>query len=107
MKITESAYRHNQINYIEQIFAEYLNESPTEMVPSHATHYYVDARVADNDGDDIHSNHKIINFNSNTAGDYDFVDDRRKKKHCSILLCKLYFEHMFFSGLMLGFEPLI
>lgn len=77
------------------------------MVPSHATHYYVDARVADNDGDDIRSNHKIINFNSNTAGDYDFVDDRRKKNHCSILLCKLYFEHMFFSGLMLCFEPLI
>lgn len=73
----------HQINYIEQIFAEYLNESPTEMVSSHATHYYVDARVADNDGDDIRSNHKIINFNSNTAGDYDFVDDRRKKIHCS------------------------
>lgn len=42
------------------------------MVPSHATHYYVDARIADDDddddvdGDDVRSNHKIGNSNSNT-----------------------------------------
>lgn len=72
------------------------------MVPSHATHYYVDARIADDDDADVRSNHKIGNSNSNTPQAIMMLwMISVKKNHCSILLCKLYFEHMFFFHLSL------
>lgn len=53
----------HQINYIEQIFADCLNESSNWNVPSHACYYYVDAWIFD---DDVRRNHMIYTTQTRT-----------------------------------------